>query len=305
VGKKEVPNFPHRSKRSWEGCDICPQSTQESDDSERVMLPTQRLNIFQIPKNFFQYQTVRASTKPPGPVPNRVDRYQMAPVPIPMATFGTGWRCSRGGRTSRRRGGGGPHFLVDDVWMARRPRRPRPFCVWCLDVFGDHFRLGSNQQIHPQPERPTAGPPLRFATADGRFCVGFLDGMVLPRTGAKESKSVRREAAFQTIRMALAGEAGKAFKLAFENNAFSLVFFTCRGPPSSCFSARTPPFWSTTHVPQVSDATGAHRTPRRRRTREANRARRARFSTGTSFSPLSALDLPNPAVPRSKSLCPM
>ena len=142
------------------------------------------------------------------------------------------------------------------------------FCVWCLDVFGGHFRLGSNQQIHPQPERPTAGPPLRFATADGRFCVGFLDGMVLPRTGAKESKSVRREAAFQTIRMASAGEAGKAFKLAFENNAFSLAFFTCRSPPPSCFSARNPPFWSTTHVPQVSDATGARRTPRRRRTRE-------------------------------------
>jgi hypothetical protein len=137
-------------------------------------------------------------------------------------------------------GGGGPRFWSTTFRWPAFPAAAA-FCVWCLDILGGHFRLGFKQQILPQPERPTDGPPLRFATADGRFCVGFLDGMVLPRTGAKGSKSVRREAAFRTILVASAGEAGKAFKLAFENNAFSLAFFACRGPPSSCFSARTPP----------------------------------------------------------------
>ena len=201
-------------------------------------------------------------------------------------------------------GGGGPRFWSTTFRWPAFPAAAA-FCVRCLDILGGHFRLGFKQQILPQPVRPTDGPPLRFVTTGGRFCDGFPDGMVLPRTGAKGSKSVRREAAFRTILVASAGEAGKAFKLAFENNAFSLAFFACRGPPSSCFSARTPPPWSTTHVPQVSDATGARRTPRRRCARETTRARRARSSAGTSFSPLSALVLPNPAVPRSKSLCPM
>jgi hypothetical protein len=92
--------------------------------------------------------------------------------------------------------------------------------------------------------------------------------MVLPRGGAKRCKSERQRVAFRTILLALAGEAGKASILAFENCAFSFAFFACFGPFPSCFSAPSSPSRFPARVVQVLNANGAQRTRSGRRARE-------------------------------------
>jgi hypothetical protein len=65
--------------------------------------------------------------------------------------------------------------------------------------------------------------------------------------------------AFQTILLALAGEAGKASIFAFENGAFSLAFFACFGPMPSRFSVPGSLSRFPARAVQVLTAKGAQR----------------------------------------------
>ena len=144
--------------------------------------------------------------------------------------------------TIRRRGGGGTAFLVDDVWMARRPRRPLPFAfgVWTsLDITSDtiptsrSIRNRGGRQVGRR--RISRRPAVVFAT-------DFPMGWCSRGPARKGAKVCAGKQPFERSGWRRRARPARPSNLRLKITRFSLSFLHAAAPLPRVFRHGPPPF---------------------------------------------------------------